>query len=84
MQTDPKRFSPFRSRSTRFSILSTTSRTRILSQLGPDTLMMAGDNPALPKMPERPTMLDFFRLRFRKLAVNHMLQSAQQCAKGRP
>ncbi|HVZ90997.1 MAG TPA: HD domain-containing protein [Rhizomicrobium sp.] len=49
----------------------------ILSQLGPDALMMAGDNPALPKMPERPTVLDFFRLRFRPIAVNHMLQSAR-------
>jgi hypothetical protein len=54
---------------------------RILSELGPDTLMMAGDNPALPKMPEKPTILDFFRLRFRKLAVNHMLQSAMNARK---
>ena len=49
----------------------------ILSQLGPDTVMMAGDNPALPTMPERPTVLDFFRLRFRPIAVRHMLQSAR-------
>ena len=54
---------------------------RILSQLGPDTLMMMGDNPALPKMPEQPTMLDFFRFRFRKLAVNHLLQSARNARK---
>ena len=54
---------------------------RILSQLGPGTLMMAGDNPALPKMPERPTILDFFRLRFRRLAVSHMLQSARNARK---
>jgi hypothetical protein len=54
---------------------------RILSQLGPDTRMMAGDNPRLAKMPERPTILDFFRFRFRKIAVNHMLQSAANARK---
>jgi hypothetical protein len=48
----------------------------ILAGLGPETLMMTGDNPALPKMPAKPTILDFFRFRFRKNAVNHMLQSA--------
>jgi len=53
----------------------------ILSELGPGTQMMAGDNPALPKTPERPTILDFFRLRFRKIAVNHMLQSATNARK---
>src|SRR6201986_2825130 len=54
---------------------------RILAQLGPDTLMMAGDNPALPRMPEKPSILDFFRFRFRKIAVNHMLQSAMNARK---
>ena len=41
----------------------------LLGQLGPDTVMMMGDNPALPRMPERPTLLDFFRLRFSDLTV---------------
>jgi hypothetical protein len=50
--------------------------SKILSELGPDMLLMVGDNPALPKMPQKPTLLDFYRLRFRKIAVNHMLQSA--------
>ena len=53
----------------------------ILSQLGPDTLLMAGDNPALPKMPDKPALLDFFRLRLRRIAVNHMLQSAKNARK---
>lgn len=53
----------------------------ILAQLGPDTLLMAGDNPALPKMPDRPGILDFFRFRFRKIAVDHMLQSAANARK---
>jgi hypothetical protein len=53
----------------------------ILAQLGPDTRMMTGDNPALPKMPQKPTILDFFRLRLRKGAVSHMTQSARNARK---
>jgi hypothetical protein len=37
---------------------------------------MMGDNPALPRMPERPTLGDFFRLRFDAFDRSHMLQSA--------
>jgi HD domain len=43
----------------------------------PDTVFMMGDNPALPKMPERPTLRDFFLLRFGAFSRNHMLQSAK-------
>jgi HD domain-containing protein len=43
----------------------------------PDTLVMMGDNPALPKMPERPTLADFYKLRLSKTGVTHMLQSAR-------
>ena len=43
---------------------------------GPDALVMMGDNPALPKMPERPALKDFFALRLSKTGTNHMLQSA--------
>ena len=43
---------------------------------GPDALVMMGDNPALPKMPERPVLKDFFALRLSKTGTNHMLQSA--------
>ena len=42
----------------------------------PDTGYMMGDNPALPKMPERPTLADFYRLRFGERPVRHMVQSA--------
>jgi hypothetical protein len=48
----------------------------VLSALGPETLMMVGDNPALPQMPDMPTLLDFYRLRFGKTARSHLLQSA--------
>jgi hypothetical protein len=43
----------------------------------PDTVFMMGDNPALPTMPERPTLRDFFQLRFSKIATAHLLQSAR-------
>ncbi|GAA1327549.1 HD domain-containing protein [Pseudonocardia xinjiangensis] len=43
----------------------------------PNTVFMMGDNPALPKMPERPTLGDFFRLRFDAFSTSHMLQSAK-------
>jgi hypothetical protein len=35
----------------------------------PNTVFMMGDNPALPRMPERPTLGDFFRLRFDSFSV---------------
>jgi HD domain-containing protein len=54
---------------------------QILGGLASGARMMAGDNPALAKMPARPTILDFFRLRFRTIAVDHMLQSARNARK---
>ena len=41
------------------------------------TLM--GEDPRLPKMPERPTLVDFFKLRF--APANHLLQSANLAMK---
>ena len=43
----------------------------------PDTVFMMGDNPALPKMPERPTLKDFYLLRFGPIPRTHLLQSAR-------
>jgi hypothetical protein len=43
----------------------------------PDTVFMMGDDPALPVMPERPTLKDFFELRFSAIARTHLLQSAK-------
>jgi hypothetical protein len=42
-----------------------------------DTVFMMGDNPALPKMPERPALKDFFLLRFGRIPRTHLLQSAR-------
>jgi hypothetical protein len=41
-------------------------------------VFMMGDNPALPRMPEKPTLMDFFRYRFNPIAVNHLLSSAKR------
>src|SRR5690349_24322389 len=46
----------------------------------PDTVFMMGDNPALPTMPERPVLKDFFQLRFSKIAASHLMQSAKVAA----
>jgi hypothetical protein len=50
----------------------------LLGQLGPGTVMMCGDNDLLPRMPARPRLLDFFRLRFGRITANHLLQSARR------
>ena len=42
-----------------------------------DTVFMMGDNPALPKMPEKPSLRDFYLLRFGPIARMHLLQSAR-------
>ena len=36
------------------------TRPALFEQLGPDCVMMMGDNPALPRLPEKPNLLDFF------------------------
>jgi hypothetical protein len=40
-------------------------------------VFMMGDNPKLPRMPERPRLLDFFHYRFTDIAFRHLLQSAK-------
>jgi hypothetical protein len=49
----------------------------MMGQLGPDTVFMMGDNPDLPRMPDRPKLLDFFHHRFSDIAFRHLLQSAK-------
>lgn len=48
----------------------------MLAKLDSNTVMMMGDNPALPRMPERPTLLDFFRCRITGVTSRHLLTSA--------
>jgi hypothetical protein len=40
-------------------------------------VFMMGDNPALPRMPEMPTLLDFYQLRFGPIARRHHCLSAK-------
>jgi hypothetical protein len=49
----------------------------LLAQMGPDAVFMMGDNPALPRMPKKPQLLDFFRHRFGDLTFRHLLSSAK-------
>lgn len=51
-----------------------------LSRLGPDRVYMMGDNPALPTMPARPTLADFFRLRLAqdRFTALHLIHSARR------
>ena len=53
----------------------------MLARLRPGRVFMMGDNPALPKMPERPSLLDFFRHRMGDVTFNHLLQSASLALK---
>lgn len=39
-------------------------------------VMMMGDNPALPRMPRCPTLMDFYGLRFSGITARHLLTSA--------
>ena len=45
----------------------------------PGKYMLMGDDPRLPKMPERPTLTDFFKYRFGP--ANHLLQSARHAVR---
>ena len=54
------------------------NEAELLARLNPQTVMMMGDNPALPRMPERPRLADFFALRFGELTRRHLLVSAKR------
>ncbi|MBU6508544.1 MAG: HD domain-containing protein [Alphaproteobacteria bacterium] len=47
--------------------------------LAPGQHVLMGDDPRLQKMPPKPTLMDFFRLRF--APANHLLQSATHARK---
>jgi hypothetical protein len=50
----------------------------LLGKLDADNVMMMGDNPALPRMPEKPNLLDFFHHRLGFIAFRHLLASAKR------
>ena len=45
----------------------------------PSKYFLMGADPRLPQMPEKPTLIDFFKLRF--ASMNHLLQSATHALK---
>jgi hypothetical protein len=49
----------------------------LIARLQPGVVFMMGENPALPRMPKAPQLLDFFRLRFGDITFRHLLQSAK-------
>lgn len=49
----------------------------LLARLDENHVMMMGDNPALPRMPKQPTLIDFFKSRFTDLTVKHLTTSAK-------
>jgi hypothetical protein len=50
----------------------------LLDRLDDRHVMMMGDNPALPRMPRQPRLLDFLRLRMQGLTARHLLISADR------
>ena len=53
----------------------------LLAALDKDTVMMMGDNPVLPRMPAKPKLLDFYKLRFGPMTKMHLCQSARLALK---
>jgi len=51
----------------------------LLLQRNPGKYMLMSDDPRLPKMPEKPTLVDYFKLRFGP--AQHLLQSARHAQK---
>jgi hypothetical protein len=52
--------------------------SELFAQLKPGTVFMMGDNPALPRMPPKPRLLDFFKSRLTDLTYRHLLTSAKR------
>ena len=50
-----------------------------LQAKNPGKYFLMGADPRLPKMPDKPTLIDFFKLRF--ASINHLLQSATHALK---
>jgi hypothetical protein len=50
----------------------------LLAKMEQGAVFMMGDNPALPRMPEKPTLIDFFNLRFSQMTYHHLTTSAKR------
>jgi hypothetical protein len=50
--------------------------SRMMNRLDSGHVMMMGDNPAVPRMPRKPALLDFYKLRSMGITTRHLLTSA--------
>ena len=50
----------------------------LVAKMDKDHVFMMGDNPALPRMPDKPTLMDFFKLRFSPSTIPHLVESAKR------
>ncbi len=53
-------------------------RAEMLGRVDDDHVLMMGDNPALPRMPEKPTLQDFFNLRMNPSTYRHLVEAAKR------
>jgi hypothetical protein len=60
--------------------LSPPPNAGAMIKANPKLRVLMGDDPRLPAMPEKPTLIDFFKLRFGPSM--HLLQSARHAVKG--
>ena len=54
----------------------TLDEVQMMKDVDEHRVFMMGDNPALPRMPDKPTLLDFFRYRITGFTLQHLLGSA--------
>src|SRR5258708_5610106 len=59
--------------------ISPTPNAAALMKENPNARVLMGDDPRLPAMPEKPTLMDFFKYRFGPCM--HLLQSARHAVK---
>ena len=50
----------------------------LMAKMDEQHVFMMGDNPALPRMPEKPTLLDFFKYRLQGMTSQHLLGAAKR------
>jgi len=53
-------------------------RSEMLAKVDDKHVFMMGDNPALPRMPEKPCLQDFFRYRMNESTYRHLVEAAKR------
>lgn len=57
---------------------ATDPEPALIARMDAEHVFMMGDNPALPQMPAKPKLVDFFRYRFNDISVRHLTVSAKR------